>query len=419
MPAALLPGLAHVGRGDEEWDHAAGVDTLQFARANADHYRARQYRLLADQVRLVRRRHPDVDDLRTTGLTVDGRRVDEDVLREAALEIVAVRWADAAMLPLGSAADAVREAVHLDDNAGEALDALDEGRITGRQFDVVVRGAGHLRLPTARLDQTLDERGAVTDLDVTSGAPVHTGADLDLVEERYYALAVAEAEDGLCGSALGRRCRRLTLQLTPGYTAVRLQERDDHRTVEIVPCDDGVQAHVGFLLPLGEAARLDRWLTAAADAAADHSFREGLADERSHGQRRHDVLLDSLAHAMATGVPAASDPAAVAGDRPGTVRRRHHRPASSVQVHLTVSARTLLGLDDDPAEIAGLGPVSAADARRLAGLDADVTWRKVVLDPGTREVVDVGAREYRPSAALRRWVTAAHPTCAAPGDNPQ
>lgn len=30
-------------------------------------------------------------------------------------------------------------------------------------------------------------------------------------------------------------------------------------------------------------------------------------------------------------------------------------------------------------------------------------------------MVDVGAREYRPSAALRRWVTAAHPTCAAPG----
>ncbi|WP_239068796.1 HNH endonuclease signature motif containing protein [Cellulomonas pakistanensis] len=86
------------------------------------------------------------------------------------------------------------------------------------------------------------------------------------------------------------------------------------------------------------------------------------------------------------------------------------RPGAEVRV--TVSATTLLGLDDAPADLEGYGPIDAVRARALA---AGGVWRRVVTDPRTDRVLDVGRERYRPTAALAELVRTRDRTCAFPG----
>ena len=84
-----------------------------------------------------------------------------------------------------------------------------------------------------------------------------------------------------------------------------------------------------------------------------------------------------------------------------------------------VSADTLLGLDDQPADLTGYG----ADHRRHrppARRRQSGTWRRLLTDPDTGALLDIGARRYRPAQRLRDFVTArdgvcAFPTCNQPG----
>jgi hypothetical protein len=86
------------------------------------------------------------------------------------------------------------------------------------------------------------------------------------------------------------------------------------------------------------------------------------------------------------------------------------RPGAEVRV--TIPASTLLGLDDQPAHLDGHGPIDAVAARALA---AGGVWQRVVTDPLTDRVLDVGRERYRPPAALAELVRTRDGTCAAPG----
>jgi hypothetical protein len=85
-----------------------------------------------------------------------------------------------------------------------------------------------------------------------------------------------------------------------------------------------------------------------------------------------------------------------------------------VQVRVVVSADTLLGLDERPAELVGYGPITAAAARALAA-DGDATWRRILTDPASGAVLDVGHRRYRPPAAMAEHVLNRDLTCTFPG----
>jgi hypothetical protein len=82
---------------------------------------------------------------------------------------------------------------------------------------------------------------------------------------------------------------------------------------------------------------------------------------------------------------------------------------------VTVSAETLLRLSNAPGELDGAGPIPAEVARELA---ANGQWRRwLVSEAG--QLLDIGARTYRPRAALDRFVrgrdrTCRFPTCNAP-----
>ncbi|HVQ94100.1 MAG TPA: DUF222 domain-containing protein [Mycobacteriales bacterium] len=90
------------------------------------------------------------------------------------------------------------------------------------------------------------------------------------------------------------------------------------------------------------------------------------------------------------------------------------RSALAPLVQVTVAASTLLGLDDLPGELAGYGPIPAGLARQLAA-DPTGTWRRILTDPATGAILDVGHRSYRPPRPLARFVTARDGTCRFPG----
>ncbi len=107
----------------------------------------------------------------------------------------------------------------------------------------------------------------------------------------------------------------------------------------------------------------------------------------------------------------ASSPAGTCGAAAGTAnpgRRRPTAPPSRVRVNVTIDLATLLALADHPAELAGYGPIPAALAR---GLAPDGEWVRWITDPQTGQLLDLGRRSYRPSAALAAFVRAAHPVC--------
>ncbi|MBW0253064.1 HNH endonuclease signature motif containing protein [Cellulomonas sp. PS-H5] len=105
-----------------------------------------------------------------------------------------------------------------------------------------------------------------------------------------------------------------------------------------------------------------------------------------------------------------------AGVRTASVPARHGctrcsgRPGAEVRI--AIPAATLLGLDDQPAHLDGHGPIDAVQARALA---IGGVWQRVVTDPLTARVLDVGRERYRPPAALAELIRVRDKTCAAPG----
>jgi hypothetical protein len=117
-------------------------------------------------------------------------------------------------------------------------------------------------------------------------------------------------------------------------------------------------------------------------------------DTRTADQRRADALVD-------LGIAALHDPL--------LPRAQGMRPAVQVSVALS----TLLGLDYQPGELAGHGPIPASVARRIAA-DPTGTWHRLITDP-TGRLIDYGTTTYRPPADLTRFVTARDQTCTFPG----
>lgn len=80
-----------------------------------------------------------------------------------------------------------------------------------------------------------------------------------------------------------------------------------------------------------------------------------------------------------------------------------------------VSAETVLGIADDPGELAGYGPIGPEQARRIAHL-AGATWQRLITDPVTGVVLDHGRTAYTPPATLADHVRARFGwTCTRPG----
>jgi Domain of unknown function (DUF222) len=178
------------------------------------------------------------------------------------------------------------------------------------------------------------------------------------------------------------------------------QRRDDAastRHVTITPATDGM-AWLEAYLPVEDATALE----AAIEAAAAAMKRTAPGDRRTLAQRRADALAQMGWLALSTGRLGGCS----CGQR---LDHRHRRP---VTVQVTVAATTLLGLDEQPGQLAGYGPVPASVARRLA---AEGTWRRLLTDPVSGTVLDYGRTRYPPPPDLVDHVVARDRTCRWPG----
>lgn len=141
----------------------------------------------------------------------------------------------------------------------------------------------------------------------------------------------------------------------------------------------------------GDDPAAESCLDAGASLGTDEPPR--VHDTRALGEVRADVFADLLltGHASAADV-CASIPA---------------QDAVRARVQVTIAASTLIGADDQPAELVGNAPIDASAARRLAATSPH--WERLLVHPitGSLHCVD----RYRPTGAQRRLLAARDEHC--------
>ena len=213
------------------------------------------------------------------------------------------------------------------------------------------------------------------------------------LEQRLLAYATGNP---VTPAQLRRRAQRLLLAVDPDGAAQRRNRARRGRSVSCRPDAHGM-AWLSAYLPAQDAA--------ACYAVLDTHARAGVGvdpdDERGLGARRADALTDRIhtGHLDGTG-----DTSSSTGD---PVTRQVH-------VSVTVSLATLTGRTDSPGELGGYGPIDADLARQLA-FSPDATWRRLVTDPLSGTLLDVGTTRYRPPTRLDRYVRHRDQTCRWPG----
>ena len=270
--------------------------------------------------------------------------------------------------------------------------------------------------------------------------------------------AVLPGADTRTPTQLGSDVERALLQVCPEDAASRLGKAAATRRVchpkrlpdgmagiwAVVPADDAARADATLdasaraARALGSPLTLDQLradtfvglltgtaLLAGASAPAVESRTATLRDGQGRARggpraARHEVGCDRIEsddadpcesrHDVRSGEGLVEGPTATADVRRPCPPVRIPRVRIDVRVDLT----TLLGMGDEPAELAGYGPISAQQARRLA-FDAGATWRRLVTDPASGAVLDVGRSRYRPPAAIAEHVLARDGCCAGPG----
>jgi hypothetical protein len=295
----------------------------------------------------------------------------------------------------------VREARRLRSELSATSAALRAGRICPRRARVIVDGTAivtpeqarrieaHVlpkaeRLTPAKLRQAVEKLVAVDDPD---GAEDRHAAALERRDVCSFPLPDGMAE--IVATLSAEDAEAVMTALNAAAVAMKTADPSDPRTLAQRRAD--ALAEIGWeALATG---RLNPHTCGHPEPAADSADRAGEGEPDS-----------------ATGTPAAGGAAqrcACGGQR--LARGRGDRPVS---VGVTVPLSTLIGLDDQPAELAGYGPIPASVARRLA---AHGTWRRILTDPISGAVLDYGTSRYRPPPDLVEMVHVRDRTCRWPG----
>jgi hypothetical protein len=220
---------------------------------------------------------------------------------------------------------------------------------------------------------------------------------------------------------------RAILAVDPDGAAERHTEARKDRRVNVQAEADGM-ASLYALLTASDAAGAYAWLTRLAR-------RLGTDDPRTMDNRRADLLaallngrlvadadihtvdhdpddtLDEPVDTPDDTTPTGGD--ATCGDAGGRAQRRAIRPVTPGKplIQVVMAHSTLIGADDQPAELIGHGPIPAHLAREIA---ADGVWRRIVTDPLSGTVLDYGRTTYQPPAGLADHVRIRDQHCRFP-----
>ncbi|MGW4927622.1 DUF222 domain-containing protein [Agromyces sp. NPDC004153] len=229
-------------------------------------------------------------------------------------------------------------------------------------------------------------------LELTHDLPVEVA---DAVEQVALDAASAAAANGIVSTNadVRRRMRRVRERLHPVPLADRRARAADDRQVCLDPAPDGM-AWLSLHLEAERAVAIDARLTALATRPA------AAGDTRTSRQRAVDVAAGLL----------------LGGALPDDERTRRDADATgdvAPRINVTVPVMTLLGLDDEPAELEGYGPIDPETARLLT---AHAPWmRRILVHPETGAVVSYGSERYRVPADLAGLVRFRDGQCRFPG----
>lgn len=251
--------------------------------------------------------------------------------------------------------------------------------------------AARLRVELARSLQRLPlTRAALAagDIDLTRARAVadHT----DRLDERAAALVEARVLPRAAeqtAAMLRASLRRAVIAVEPVLAEERAAAAATERGVWHEGLPDGL-GRLEWVGPVEQVLSTWTWLTGAAQQARAVDVAAGLP-ARTLSQARSDVLGDFGERAVAV------------ADLP----RRHGRKP---RINVVVAGSTLMGLDDEPAELVGAGPITAGLARRLAG---GGTWRRLLTDPRTGRLEEISTTTYEPTPELADAVITRDRTC--------
>ena len=227
--------------------------------------------------------------------------------------------------------------------------------------------------------------------------------------------------------------RRAVISADPAGAQQRHERARRERGVWREVLEDGM-GRLEFVGPIEQVEAAYQWVTAMATRAQE-SDRRRARDQRARGaepdpvrlldQCRADVLGDLGAQGLSGRLPfpwgagvggdgaGPAAPCRCGGDEPPAATpplpRRHGR---APQIGVVVAATTLLGLDDEPGELVGVGPITAEVARRLA---AEGTWRRLLTEPATGRLLSMSTDTYHPPQEMVDFVLARDGTCRGPG----
>ena len=208
--------------------------------------------------------------------------------------------------------------------------------------------------------------------------------DLPIATARTIVDLVLADAPNLTTGQLAARLDRLRMEVEPEAAEDRYEHAVNDRRVVMEPTPAGTANIYAYDLPPDRASALMKRINRTA-----RSLRRA-GDQRSMDQLRTDVFLDF-----------------------GTAGSAESPPEGSVD--LLVDLETLAGLNDDPGELAGYGPVIADVARDAAERQDRGEWTYTVTDPETGRPLVTGTTRRRPTAAQRREVAARNRTCVFPG----
>ena len=211
----------------------------------------------------------------------------------------------------------------------------------------------------------------------------------------------AEAIRLVTGAGIGQakdRVRRLIDRLDPEEMTARHEKEHAERDVTLQPAANGM-AWLNLYLDAPTAVAIHDRLTRGSVGLHGE---EG--ETRCIGQLRADLAADLLLAAL----PEASD-----WDVLDRARRTWNALDIVPQVHVTVPVLTLLGRSEEPGNLRGYGPIDPETARRLTARAPSLY--RVLVDPGTDTVTQVGREHYEVPPALRRFLQLRDEQCRFPG----
>ncbi|MDQ6658839.1 MAG: HNH endonuclease [Actinomycetota bacterium] len=256
----------------------------------------------------------------------------------------------------GSANRQLDEAAEVAGRLPATASAHWQGLLTGWKVTAI-------RTETADVDDVV---AAAVEGDVLPDAPRQTVPELRAAIRRSILIRDAKgAEDRHCNAVAKRKVTRF--DLPDGMAGLQVTSS----APEIAAIWDTIAAVAGLAKTAG--------------------------DDRIGDQRRADALVDICTDILESGRFAGSE-------LPQAHRRRP-------QIQVTMPLDALLG-SASPCELRGYGPITADQARRIA---ADGQLRRLVCDPLSGALLDLGRTRYEPSRELADFVLSRDVICTAPG----